>query len=214
MDSLPLDPENALLDFASETPTVLTHDVAPPVVHLTPFNEVSRSIVTCHAPRRPTSGRAWVVATVVACIGALAGFAAGSAIAPTIIVVSGVASVRAEAPVHPVAARRAEQLTVAQTPAVLPAVVPAVLPAVPTSGETPPIALTADHRGAIEVLSRPRGAQVFLNGNVVGRAPLSIVDLPEGTHEVRLELSGFSPKVTSVRVATGSRVRVRASLEP
>jgi len=69
------------------------------------------------------------------------------------------------------------------------------------------------HAGVIEVLCHPRDAQVLLDGNVVGRAPLSIPDVAEGTHEVRVELAGFSPWVTSVRVKDGSRARVGASLE-
>jgi hypothetical protein len=71
----------------------------------------------------------------------------------------------------------------------------------------------ASHAGAIEVLSHPQGAQVLLDGNVVGRAPLSIADVREGTHEIRLELAGFKPWVASVRVTGGNRARVGASLE-
>jgi hypothetical protein len=75
-----------------------------------------------------------------------------------------------------------------------------------------PVATTG-RPGAIEVQSRPRGAQVLLDGNVVGRAPMSIPDVSEGMHEVRVELEGFSPWVGSVQVKDGSRVRVGASLE-
>jgi PEGA domain len=67
--------------------------------------------------------------------------------------------------------------------------------------------------GAIEIMSRPRDAQVFLDGVFVGRAPMSIPDVPEGVHQVRVELDGFSPWVGSVRVKGGSRARVGASLE-
>jgi MoaA/NifB/PqqE/SkfB family radical SAM enzyme len=70
------------------------------------------------------------------------------------------------------------------------------------------------HSGAIEIVSRPRDARVLLDGNVVGLAPLSIPDVPEGLHEVRVELDGFSPWVGSVRVKGGSRARVGASLRP
>jgi PEGA domain len=68
--------------------------------------------------------------------------------------------------------------------------------------------------GAIEIVSRPRDARVLLDGIVVGRAPMSIPDVTEGTHEVRVELDGFKPWVGSVRVKGGSRARVGASLEP
>jgi hypothetical protein len=54
---------------------------------------------------------------------------------------------------------------------------------------------------------------VILDGNAVGQSPLLIADIPEGTHEVRVELAGFSPWVTSVRLKGGSQTRVSASLE-
>jgi hypothetical protein len=72
---------------------------------------------------------------------------------------------------------------------------------------------TTGQAGSIEIQSNPRGAQVLLDGTVVGRAPMSIADVSEGTHEVRLELDGFKPWATSVRVKDGSRARVGASLE-
>jgi PEGA domain len=55
---------------------------------------------------------------------------------------------------------------------------------------------------------------VFLDGSFVGQAPLSIPDVSEGTHEVRVELDGFKPWAGSVRVKGGTRARVAASLEP
>jgi PEGA domain len=67
--------------------------------------------------------------------------------------------------------------------------------------------------GSIEIMSRPRDAQVLLDGTVVGRAPMSIANVSEGMHEVRVELDGFKPWVGSVRVKGGSRARVGASLE-
>jgi len=67
--------------------------------------------------------------------------------------------------------------------------------------------------GAIRVLSRPEGADVILDGNAIGQSPLLIADVPAGTHEVRVELAGFSPWVASVRLKGGSQTRVSASLE-
>jgi hypothetical protein len=75
------------------------------------------------------------------------------------------------------------------------------------------VAPTTALGGAIEIVSRPRDAKVFLDGSFVGQAPLSIPDVSEGMHQVRVELDGFSPWVGSVRVKGGSRARVGASLE-
>ncbi len=77
----------------------------------------------------------------------------------------------------------------------------------------PAVAPVIARDGAIEIMSRPRDAQVFLDGTLVGRAPMSIPNVPEGMHQVRVELDGFSPWVTSVRVKGGSRARIGASLE-
>ena len=77
----------------------------------------------------------------------------------------------------------------------------------------PAVAPTTALSGAIEIVSRPRDAQVFLDGVLVGRAPMSIPDVSEGTHEVRVQLDGFHPWVAPVRVKGGSRARLGASLE-
>lgn len=77
----------------------------------------------------------------------------------------------------------------------------------------PAVVPTAGHGGTIEIQSHPQGAQVILDGSVIGQAPLSIADVAEGTHEVRLELAGFNPWVASVRVTGGNRARIGASLE-
>ena len=84
-----------------------------------------------------------------------------------------------------------------------------------TTRPRPAVAPIVEHNGAgaIEIVSRPRDAQVLLDGILVGRAPLSIPDVAEGLHEVRVEFDGFKPWVGSVRVKGGSRARVGASLE-
>jgi PEGA domain-containing protein len=83
----------------------------------------------------------------------------------------------------------------------------------PTTRPRPAVAPITPLGGAIEIVSRPRDAKVFLDGSFVGQAPLSIPDVSEGAHEVRVELDGFSPWAASVRVKGGSRARVGASLE-
>jgi hypothetical protein len=67
--------------------------------------------------------------------------------------------------------------------------------------------------GAIQVLSRPPGAQVLVDGRAVGRTPLQIPSVRAGFHDVRIELPGFRRWATSVQVAGGDRARVAASLE-
>jgi hypothetical protein len=68
-------------------------------------------------------------------------------------------------------------------------------------------------RGLLHVDSRPRGAQVFVDGRLVGITPLLLSDVRPGTHAVRVDLRGHRRWVTSVDVAPGERHRVAASLE-
>lgn len=84
----------------------------------------------------------------------------------------------------------------------------------PTPPTTIPVASDVSPRGSIEVVSRPPGAEVALDGRVVGTTPVSIPDVIEGTHVVGIELAGFNRWATSVHVSKGERARVGASLAP
>ncbi len=67
--------------------------------------------------------------------------------------------------------------------------------------------------GALNVQSRPAGARVFINDRPAGSTPVAIPDLPAGPATVRIELDGYEPWITSVRVNAGDQTRVAASLE-
>ena len=56
-------------------------------------------------------------------------------------------------------------------------------------------------------------ATVFVDGQRVGTTPLSLPDATPGTHRIRLEMTGFSPWMTTANVQAGVRTRVAASLE-
>jgi hypothetical protein len=126
----------------------------------------------------------------------------------------------AESPREPsvVKTAQATEANVAPAPAVRPAAKRATIAAsTKRSAATrprPAVPATTPQSGAIEIVSRPRDAKVLLDGNFVGLAPMSIPNVAEGTHEVRVELDGFSPWVGAVRVKGGSRARVGASLQP
>lgn len=66
---------------------------------------------------------------------------------------------------------------------------------------------------SLEVLSRPSGAQVILDGRAIGKTPMTIPDVATGFHDIRLELSGFKGWSTTVGVKPGIATRVAASLE-
>ena len=78
-------------------------------------------------------------------------------------------------------------------------------PAARTSPET--------FTGSIFVDSRPRGARVFVDGRAVGTTPLSVPDVPIGSHVVRLELADHKPWTASRQVSAGQLERVTGSLE-
>ena len=226
MDSQPFDPScDPFLEFTSEIPIVAAQDSEPAFMRTPTSVEEEHSIAFASHQEPSRRVGALFVATVSVVVGLLAAFAAGYALAQRTIVPAavsttlGVLSSNSQTPVDDPSKEAAPGPNV-------------VAPALPTdesagsglatqssvtrrstSRRRVEASLSSTRLGVIEVLSRPRDAQVLLDGNVIGRAPLSIPDVAEGTHEVRIELAGFIPSVTSVHVKDGSRVRVGASLE-
>jgi hypothetical protein len=76
----------------------------------------------------------------------------------------------------------------------------------------PTSARPAAKTGTIRVESRPAGATVLLNGRPVGTTPTTIEDLAPGSYTVQMQLAGFQPIRTTVRVVAGETVRAAASL--
>lgn len=68
--------------------------------------------------------------------------------------------------------------------------------------------------GVLYVDSRPRGAQVFVDGRLVGRTPLKVPEVRIGSHVVRLELLGHARWSTSTTIVAGQEARVTGSLDP
>jgi hypothetical protein len=71
----------------------------------------------------------------------------------------------------------------------------------------------ATFTGTLVVESRPAGAKVFLDGRGVGVTPLTMSQVGVGSHVVRIELLGYRRWSTPVRIVSGERERVAASLE-
>jgi hypothetical protein len=84
-------------------------------------------------------------------------------------------------------------------------------PIAPTTGR--PSVSRSSFAGTIYVDSRPRGAHVFIDGRPMGTTPVSIPDVPIGSHAVRLELTDHRVWTASTRVAAGLETRVTGSLE-
>lgn len=73
----------------------------------------------------------------------------------------------------------------------------------------PPTATT----GSVYIDTRPSGAQVTMDGRVMGTTPMRIPDLAPGSHTLRLDLAGHKSLTTTVVVRAGQQVPVRVSLE-
>ena len=67
--------------------------------------------------------------------------------------------------------------------------------------------------GSLQVVSRPAGAQVIVDGKNIGKTPLTISEVAVGFHNIQLELTGFKGWSTTVGVKPGASTRVAASLE-
>jgi len=89
--------------------------------------------------------------------------------------------------------------------------VPAASNATPSRTSRPP---ESGYRGGLALTSSPAGAQVVLNGKVVGETPVVLNDLPVGSRAIVVRRDGYSPWSASVRVVANQRTTVRATLIP
>ena len=83
----------------------------------------------------------------------------------------------------------------------------------PTSSTTINLRAEKAGPGGLNVQSRPAGARVFVNDRLAGTTPIAIPGLTAGSLTVRIELDGYLPWATTVRVGAGEQTRVAASLE-
>lgn len=74
----------------------------------------------------------------------------------------------------------------------------------------PPVVATT---GSVSIDTRPRGARITIDGRAVGQSPLSVPGLSAGRHALRLELTGYTPVVSSFDVKPGETARVAVTLE-
>lgn len=79
----------------------------------------------------------------------------------------------------------------------------------PSAAGQPPVPTT----GSMYVDSLPRGATVLVDGKSVGVTPLSLADVPVGSHVVLIEMTGKKPWTTTALVTAGKRTPVTGSLE-
>ena len=227
-DDLPLrDDETPLLDIDeprvhvdAQRPMFGAAPGAPPVVALS------------GPPRGPDTGRATAFVAIAAAmaglvLGAAGGFVLGQRSVPRAVQPSPDTQAFTDAPV-------AQPTPVVEEPVVPeptqePSPAPTPSPRLRRSAEAPrdrgrtgattpapPVAVATNRtdRGSMQVLSRPAGANVFVDGRLIGRTPLVVPDVAPGSHAIRLELSGHLRWQTTATVIPGERLRVAGSLEP
>jgi hypothetical protein len=95
---------------------------------------------------------------------------------------------------------------------------PAVTRTAPVTRSAPaprpaPVEPAAAQVGSLQVASRPPGAQVYLDDARVGTTPVTIGNVRQGPHRLRIELPGYRPWSTSVDVTGNNPTRIGASLE-
>jgi hypothetical protein len=113
----------------------------------------------------------------------------------------------------PIAAPAAPRLAAASPPAVRPAAIDPSRTVEPVSSDAR-AARPTGFRGGLSLTSNPAGAQVMLNGKVVGQTPVVLKDLPVGSRGLVVRRDGYSPWSTSVRIVADQLTTVRANLVP
>jgi hypothetical protein len=81
--------------------------------------------------------------------------------------------------------------------------------------QTEQLPVTADPNapGGLFAITRPLGAQVFVDDKLIGTTPLFMSHLSAGSHQVRLELPGFNPYSSSIQVQPNERFRLAVQLD-
>jgi hypothetical protein len=80
----------------------------------------------------------------------------------------------------------------------------------PVSGN----AVSASGRSSLELVSKPAGARVFVDGQPMGTTPLRLLEVAPGPKSIRLELAGHASWTATITVGQGEARKVTASLEP
>jgi len=76
-----------------------------------------------------------------------------------------------------------------------------------------PVNAEPNTAGGLFAITRPVGAQVFVDNKLIGTTPLFMSQLSPGSHEVRLELPGFKTYSSSIQVDPNKRFRLAVQLD-
>ncbi len=82
------------------------------------------------------------------------------------------------------------------------------------SGQISQVSAILKLAGTLQVSSNPSGARVYLDGRDIGTTPLSNPSIPEGTHNLSVELFGYKPWIGIVEILPRQTTNIFANLEP
>jgi len=68
--------------------------------------------------------------------------------------------------------------------------------------------------GTVSVTSTPSGANVFIDNVLRGVTPLTLADIPAGSHLILLRLDGYNDYTTTQQVNAGATNTITAALNP
>ncbi len=68
--------------------------------------------------------------------------------------------------------------------------------------------------GSVKVASTPAGADILLNGHPTGQKTPATLNLPPGSHSIKLHKDGFQDDTENVTVALGQTTNVAGKLQP
>ena len=74
-------------------------------------------------------------------------------------------------------------------------------------------ACTSPTGACVNFISEPQGADIYVDGKFAGNTP-SALNLAPGSHDIRIESEKRKPWTRSLEVTVGSKITVRAVLEP
>ncbi len=72
----------------------------------------------------------------------------------------------------------------------------------------------AESGGMLEVTADIRGVDIFVDGLMIGQAPVTLIDLEDGTHQVRAEATGYDPLIRTVSIPHGGGEKIRFEFIP
>jgi len=71
-----------------------------------------------------------------------------------------------------------------------------------------------DSFGALSVVSDPEGAQVYLDGSLIGQTPLLREDLVPGNYNIELTMNGYEPYSDTVTINQDHTTTIEIAMEP